>query len=110
MMKIALAKVHDTTKEVGLVSVQYPVNVSYLAHVCLDLGCQTEVWDFCVEPCNKDYIKQKIERFKPEIIGLSCVTPVINNGHQIVNGLKKLMNRYLSSLEGFTSPVSQMKQ
>jgi TPR repeat protein len=59
IMRIALIKVQDSTKEVGLVSVQYPVNVSYLAQVCLDLGCQTEVWDFCVEPFDEDYIKQK---------------------------------------------------
>ena len=59
-MKIAIVKVQDTTKQVGLVAVQYPINVSYLAQVCLDLGCQVEVWDFCVEPFNQEYIKQKV--------------------------------------------------
>ena len=99
-MKIALIKVQDTTKEVGLVAVQYPINVSYLAQVCLDLGCQTEVWDFCVEPYNEYYIKQKIQRFKPEIIGLSCVTPAINNGHQIAKWIKEVDESILTLIGG----------
>ena len=99
-MRIALIKVQDSTKEVGLVSIQYPVNVSYLAQVCLDLGCQTEVWDFCVEPYDEDYIKQKIQRFKPEIIGLSCVTPAINNGHQIAKWIKEVDESILTLIGG----------
>jgi anaerobic magnesium-protoporphyrin IX monomethyl ester cyclase len=99
-MKIALIKVQDTTKGVGLISVQYPINISYLAQVCLDLGYQTEIWDFCVEPFNEDYIKEKIRSFKPKIIGLSCVTPAINTGHKIAQWVKEVDESILTLIGG----------
>jgi len=88
-MRIAFAKIQDTAKNVVLTAVQYPVNIGYLAAVCLEAEHQVEMWDFCVESFTTEYISQKINKFDPEIIGISCVTPAIYFGHQLATIAKQ---------------------
>lgn len=82
-MKIALVKAQDTAKSFKLTAVQYPVNIAYLAAVCIEAGYEVDIWDFCVEPFTDEYISFKINEFKPDIIGISCVTPSIYFGNKI---------------------------
>ena len=88
-MRIAFAKIQDTAKNVILTAVQYPVNIGYLAAVCLEADHQVEMWDFCVEPFTSEYINHKINEFDPEIIGISCVTPAIYYGNQLATIAKQ---------------------
>lgn len=98
-MKIALVKVQDMNKTLAMSSVQYPVNIGYLAAVCIEVGHQVQVWDYCVEPFSKEYVHSRIKEFKPDIIGLSCATPAIYFGHQIAS-IAKQINRDIFTIVG----------
>lgn len=98
-MKIALVKTQDSAKSLLLTAVQYPVNLGYLAAVCLQAGHAVEIWDFCVEPFEDAYILEKLRRFAPDIVGLSCVTPAIGFGHHVA-ALAKAFNPDLYTVVG----------
>lgn len=99
-MRIALVKVQDTAKALALNSVQYPINIGYLASVCIDVGCQVEMWDFCVEPFTEKSVRSRINKFKPDIIGLSCVTPAIYFGHRIASIAKQIKSDIFTIVGG----------
>lgn len=98
-MRIALVKVQDMNKTLAMSSVQYPVNLGYLAAVCLAAGHQVQMWDYCVEPFSEEYVGVRIREFRPDIIGLSCVTPAIYFGHQIAS-IAKQINRDIFIIVG----------
>jgi len=98
-MKIAFVKVQDANKTLSLSSVQYPVNLGYLAAICIEAGHQVQMWDFCVEPFTEEYVRSRINDFKPDVIGLSCVTPAIYFGHQIAS-ITKQINRGIFTIVG----------
>jgi radical SAM superfamily enzyme YgiQ (UPF0313 family) len=99
-MKIVFAKMHDTGKNLILTGVQYPINIGYLAQVCLDAGYEVEMWDFCIEPFEPDYIIDKIKRAKPDILGVSCVTSAIYNGHDLCSIAKNVDENILTIVGG----------
>lgn len=99
-MRIALVKVQDTAKALSLNAVQYPINIGYLASVCIEAGHQVEMWDFCVEPFTEKSVRSKINNFKPDIIGLSCVTPAIYFGHHIASIAKQIKSDIFTIVGG----------
>jgi radical SAM superfamily enzyme YgiQ (UPF0313 family) len=99
-VRIALVKVHETANRLKLSATQYPVNLGYLASVCLQAGWEVELWDFCVEPFSKNHVLDKLRRFKPHIVGLSCVTAAIRYGHAIASWVKQFEPEILTVLGG----------
>jgi anaerobic magnesium-protoporphyrin IX monomethyl ester cyclase len=99
-MRIALIKVQDSTAELIMAGSQYPVNLAYLTQICQNLGHETEIWDFCVEPYEEQYIKEKVRKLNPDIVGLSCVTSAINFGNQIAKWVKEVDENILTLIGG----------
>ena len=78
---------------------QYPINIGYLAQVCLDAGYEVDMWDFCVEEFTDEAITEKIRASKPDILGVSCVTSAIIQGHNVAT-IAKNFNKDIVTLVG----------
>jgi radical SAM superfamily enzyme YgiQ (UPF0313 family) len=99
-MKIVLAKLHDSARQVTLTAVQYPLNIGYLAAVCMERGHEVRMWDFCVESFDDDALEQKFAGFRPDVLGLSCVTPAIYHGDRLARFAKRFDPKILTVLGG----------
>ena len=99
-MKIVFAKIHDATRDLYLTSLQYPVNIAYLAQVCIDAGYEVEMWDFCLEEFSEEYLIDKLSKSKPDILGLSCVTSAVINGHKLASIAKNVNSDILTIVGG----------
>lgn len=111
-MRIALVKAQDSANLFQLNAVQYPVNIGYLASVCLKEGHEVQMWDFCVEPFTDEYIWKKITQFKPDAVGVSCVTPAINYGHHVMKLVKEWNPHTLTLVGGIhisALPIDTMR-
>ena len=98
-MKIVFAKIQDSTRDLYLTTMQYPINIGYLAQVCLDAGYEVDMWDFCVEEFTDEAITEKIRAAKPDILGVSCVTSAIIQGHNVAT-IAKNYNKDIVTLVG----------
>lgn len=99
-MKIVFAKIHDSTRDLYLTTMQYPINIGYLAQVCLDAGYEVDMWDFCVEEFTDEAIAAKIRASKPDILGVSCVTSAIIKGHNVAAIAKSIDEEILTVVGG----------
>jgi anaerobic magnesium-protoporphyrin IX monomethyl ester cyclase len=68
------------TSQSGLVSVQYPINMGYLAAYLKSHNIQCHVRDFEVESFNQEEFLGSIRHNHPKVVGFSCMTPHIKNG------------------------------
>lgn len=69
-------------------STQYPVNLAYIATFLMKNGFKVKLIDFTVE--NLQNFPGEIEKFKPLIIGISCMTPTILNAHHLAGIVKQI--------------------
>ncbi len=99
-MKIVFAKIQDSTRDLYLTTMQYPINIGYLAQVCLDAGFEVDMWDFCVEDFTDEAISKKIRASKPDILGVSCVTSAIIQGHKVATIAKNINEDTLTLVGG----------
>src|SRR4030042_5298219 len=51
-----------------------PVGLLYVSGVLVHYGKDVEVLDLLVSQPSKEKIKRKIEEYKPDVIGITCVT------------------------------------
>ena len=76
------------TSQSGLVSVQYPINMGYLAAYLKNNNISCVVRDFEVEAFTPEEFLESIRQAKPKIVGLSCMTPHIKNGAELASLVK----------------------
>lgn len=76
------------TSQSGLVSVQYPINLGYLAAYLKAHNISCVVRDFEVEAFVRDEFLASIKQANPRIVGFSCMTPHIKNGAMLAKILK----------------------
>jgi radical SAM superfamily enzyme YgiQ (UPF0313 family) len=65
---------------VDLLSHTMPTNLGYVAAFLLEKGHEVEIWDYEVERFTIAGYLDRIRAFSPDVIGLSCMTPTIENG------------------------------
>ncbi|MEG3641584.1 B12-binding domain-containing radical SAM protein [Magnetococcus sp. PR-3] len=99
-MRIALVKMQDTAKQSLLTAAQYPVNLAYLASTCQERGHEVELWDFVVEPMERELVEERIRRFQPQVIGVSCVTSAMNFGKLFARWVKEIDENIYTILGG----------
>jgi radical SAM superfamily enzyme YgiQ (UPF0313 family) len=76
------------TSQGGLVSVQYPVNLGYLASYLKKNSIECIVRDFEVERFSEHEFLESIRKKSPRLIGFSCMTPHIKNGARLAKMIK----------------------
>ena len=87
--KVILIRPPDPMGMVDILSHVLPTNLGYIAAYAMKEGFDVKILDYEQEPfIGVDFLK-KIEETSPGIIGFSCMTPTIVNGHKIATIIKK---------------------
>ncbi|MFH1606036.1 MAG: radical SAM protein [Nanoarchaeota archaeon] len=91
-MRVLLIKppTKEIYKTLEKVAPEYPpTGLAYIASYLEQQNHEVKILDLSVEQINLNKLKQFIDSFKPEIIGLTAVTPNILRAYNIINNLKK---------------------
>jgi len=68
-----------------------PINLTYIASYLSDLGVQVAILDTKVNDLNHRQISKRIEKFKPDIVGISVfVSAALNESLEIAKIVKKI--------------------
>lgn len=88
-MKVVLIRPPSVLGEVAKSSLEHPINLCGMASVLIGKGYKVKIWDYEVERLEKDTFLKRLEESQPTIIGISCMTPLIVNGHRIASMIKE---------------------
>jgi anaerobic magnesium-protoporphyrin IX monomethyl ester cyclase len=88
------------TSQGGLVSVQYPINLGYLASYLQMKGIVCFVRDFEVETFSESEFLASIKQARPHLVGFSCMTPHIKSAAKIARIVKNKFPDILTVLGG----------
>lgn len=79
--------------KVGIINPIHPtLGLATIAATALERGHKVEVLDLCWRPYDYPSIKEKIEEFKPDIIGITATTPLMNQVRDISVLAKDISN------------------
>ncbi|MDP3732095.1 MAG: radical SAM protein, partial [Candidatus Omnitrophota bacterium] len=105
-MKIALVRVPSSLGIIRKITHNiHPVNIAYIASFLMEKGHIVEIWDFEVEEYSKLLLNEKLKRFNPGIVGISCMTPGIKTGNLIAEEVKKFSKDIQTIVGGIHSTV-----
>ncbi len=96
-MRIVLLRPRTHLKDLGIVSVQYPINLGYLSAFLKASSVEVKVYDLEVMLLTDPELMESIAAFKPDLIGVSSMTPTIIEAHRIAKLCKD---------HGMTVPVA----
>lgn len=86
--------------EYSFTSIQYPVNLGYLASVLLKEKFPVEIWDYSVERFTEEKFINRIKKTNPDIVGFSAITPNIKNADKMANIVKKISKKIITVVGG----------
>lgn len=98
-MKILLIQpnsTNETSKE--FISLQYPLNLAYIASALKEAGNDISMVDFNVTDIK--LLPEIIKKFNPEIVGLTAMTPTIHFAKSIISEIKKINPKIITILGG----------
>ena len=84
----------------GMVSVQYPINLGYLASYLKEKNIPCIVKDFEVETYTSEAFVSFIKANRPSLIGFSCMTPHIVHGGELAGVVKEYFPDILTVVGG----------
>lgn len=99
----------ETSRE--YVSLQYPINLGYIASVLKQESHEVKMLDLNVMP--QTQLIETLQKFKPEIVGLTAMTPTIYNAKKIIQQVKSMDNKIITVLGGVHAsalPLETMKE
>jgi radical SAM superfamily enzyme YgiQ (UPF0313 family) len=74
---------------VDILSHVLPTNLGYIAAYAKQKGVSVDIWDYEQDPFSAVPFLKRLEQASPDIVGISCMTPTIINGHNIATLIKK---------------------
>src|SRR3989338_9229746 len=89
--RILLIRPPTVMKGAAFIATQFPMNLASMAAVLLAKGYNVNIWDYDVEDYDEDSFGKRLKAFSPFIVGISCYTPTIINGHMIAAVVKKYL-------------------
>ncbi|MFH1061444.1 MAG: radical SAM protein [Candidatus Omnitrophota bacterium] len=98
-MNIALIRPSKITGAFEKILIQEPINLAYLAAFLNLNGFQAEIWDFEVEPFSLEILAKKIAANNISIVGITSMTPTVNNAHKLAAIIKKI-NPNITTIAG----------
>ena len=99
-MKIILVRPPDPRGNISILTHCPPLNLGYLAAYLIKHGHEVEIWDYEVESITDDGFIKRIRQVQPDMIGFSCMTPTIINGHKMAYLVKKNFPNILTLIGG----------
>jgi radical SAM superfamily enzyme YgiQ (UPF0313 family) len=86
---VVLIRPPSVMRGTSFIAQQYPLNLASIAAVLLQHQYSVEIWDFDAEIFEVDAFVKRIRDVNPGIVGISCYTPTIENGHLIASLVKQ---------------------
>ncbi len=77
-----------------------PLGISFLGAVLEQAGYETQIIDFSVFPYSYDILHQRLQQFKPDLLGVTSVTMTFNAAIQVVEDAKKIKPDLLTLMGG----------
>lgn len=71
-----------------------------IASSLLEKGHEAAIWDFDAEPFTERLFTNRLKEYAPALVGVSCYTPTIVNGHKIAALVKEGMPGVLTVVGG----------
>lgn len=100
MMKLVLIRPPRPISDAAFISLQFPLNLAYIATFLQQKGYAVEIWDYEVERFSEDGLCKRISKSKPNLIGITCLTPTIIAAHKIASIIKKASSNILIVVGG----------
>lgn len=88
-MKVVLIRPSSVLGDVTFFAFRYATSLARLAAYLRLHGIEVEIWDFETHPEGIKDIFLRLEKSRPRIVGLSCLTPSIKSGHEIAIYIKQ---------------------
>lgn len=88
-MKVVLIRPPDPRGEISILSHTTPINLGYLAAYLIKNGSEVKIWDYETEQFLPEVFIKRIAASQPKIIGFSCFTSTIINGHKLAKIVKE---------------------
>ncbi|MDP8256581.1 MAG: radical SAM protein [Candidatus Alcyoniella australis] len=89
-MRVALVHPPESVQSIGSEIVQHPINIaSIAAYIRRENDAEVELWDYAVLDHPSEDFRERMRRFKPQIVGFSCMTPLIVQGAELARIAKQ---------------------
>lgn len=98
--KTLLIRPQTLTGGYAFIGAQFPLNLANLAAYLLAGKIEVQIWDFDVENFDEKSFIKRLKKYAPHIVGISCCTPTIINGHNIAALIKQKNSRILTVVGG----------
>ncbi len=89
-MNIALIRPPKITGAFEKILIQEPINLAYLAAFLNANKFKTVIWDFEGEEFSEAILAKKISENNISIIGITSMTPTVNNAHYLAKTIKQI--------------------
>ena len=103
-MKVVLIRPPRPISDTHFISLQFPLNLGYIASFLRERGYDLEIWDYEVENLTEEGLHRKIRQANPGLIGITCLTPTVIGAHKIASLIKK-MSRDILIVAGGAHPT-----
>jgi len=99
-MRAVLIRPPKTQGELEKNSVQHPINLASISAYLRNSGIEVQLWDFEVEKSDEISIKNRFLKFKPEFVGLTCLSATLSGASRIAELSKKYLPDSVTVLGG----------
>jgi anaerobic magnesium-protoporphyrin IX monomethyl ester cyclase len=99
IMNVLLIRPPDPLQHVKLLSHTKPLNLAYIASYLLEKKLNVKIIDYEIEPFKEQNLLSVLKEFNPAVVGFSCFTPTIKNGHKICRRIKNF-NKNITTVVG----------
>jgi len=77
-----------------------PLGLAYLAAALSEAGIEAKIIDLVVYPYSKAMLRNVLEQFQPQLVGLTAVTMTFENAMGVVRDIKKINHNILTVMGG----------
>ncbi len=89
-MNVALIRPPGVLGEVAANLTQHPMNLAEIGAFLRQFDFDVQIWDFEVESLTPEELQARLSGFRPAVVGITAMTPVIPNAHQIASWIKQI--------------------
>jgi anaerobic magnesium-protoporphyrin IX monomethyl ester cyclase len=88
-MNVALVRPPGVLGEVAANLTQHPMNLAEIGAFLRQFDFEVQIWDFEVEGFSREAVRTKVEDFRPAVVGITAMTPVVPNAQLIAACIKE---------------------